>query len=69
MEAYKAYSTGQTVPSTCTAQIRAEGNSTKCVGKKTFNGSVTHRLWKEHVLRSPPSHFGQGKIIYANHLP
>jgi hypothetical protein len=21
------------------------------------------------VLRSPPSHFGQGKIIYANHLP
>ena len=30
---------------------------TKCVGKKRF-GSV-----------NPPSHFGQGKIIYANHLP
>jgi hypothetical protein len=28
----KAYSAGQTVPST--AQIRAEGNNTKCVGKK-----------------------------------
>jgi hypothetical protein len=34
------YSAGQTVPST--AQIRAEGNNTKCVGKKRFNGSVTH---------------------------
>ena len=39
---YKAYSAGQTVPST--AQIRAEGNNTKCVGKKRFNGSVTHGL-------------------------
>ena len=39
------------VPST--AQIRAEGNNTKCVGKKRFNGSVNHRLRKEHVL-SPP---------------
>jgi hypothetical protein len=30
---------------------------------------VNHRLRKEHVLRSPPpSHFGQGKTIYANHL-
>jgi hypothetical protein len=28
----KAYSAGQTVPST--VQIRAEGNNTKCVGKK-----------------------------------
>jgi hypothetical protein len=26
----------------------------KCVGKKRFNGSVTHGLRKEHVLRSPP---------------
>jgi hypothetical protein len=43
------YSAGQTVPST--AQIRAEGNNTKCVEKKRFNGSVTHRLRKEHVLR------------------
>jgi hypothetical protein len=59
---YKAYSAGQTVPST--AQIRAEGNHTKCIGKKRFNGSVTHGLRKEHVLRSPPSHFGQGKIVY-----
>jgi hypothetical protein len=48
---YEAYSAGQTVPST--AQIRAEGNNTKCVGKKRFNGSVTHGLRKEHVLRSP----------------
>ena len=64
---YQAYSADQTVPST--AQIRAEGNNTKCVGKKRFNGSVTHGLQKEHLLRSPPSHFGQGKIIYANHLP
>ena len=51
---YKAYSAGQTVPS-MTAQIRAEGNNTKCVGKKRFNGSVTHGLRKEHVLRSPLS--------------
>jgi hypothetical protein len=65
---YKMYSAGQTVPST--AQIRAEGNNTKCVGKKRFDGSVTHGLRKKHVLRSP-SHFGQGtcNIIYANHLP
>jgi hypothetical protein len=38
--------------------------------ERRFNGSVTYRLRKEHVLRSPlpPSHFGQGKkIIYANH--
>jgi hypothetical protein len=42
---------GQTIPSI--AQIRAEGNNTKCVGKKRFNGSVTHRLRKEHVLHSP----------------
>ena len=49
---YKAYSAGQTVPST--AQIRAEGNNKKCVGKKRFNGSVPHGLRKEHVLRSPP---------------
>jgi hypothetical protein len=46
-------------------KIRAEGNNTKCVGKNRFNGSVTHRLRKEHVLRSPPSHFGQGKIFFA----
>ena len=50
---YKAYSAGQTVPST--TQIRAEGNNTKCAGKKRFNGSVTHGLRKEHVLRSPLS--------------
>ena len=36
-----------------TDQSRAEGNNTKCVGKKRFNGSVTHGLRKEHVLRSP----------------
>ena len=24
------------------------------LGKKRFNGSVSHRLRKEHVLRSPP---------------
>jgi hypothetical protein len=35
--------------------ITVEGNNTKCVGKKRFNGSVTHRLRKEHVLRSPLS--------------
>jgi hypothetical protein len=45
-------------------QLKGKGNNTKCVGKKRFNGSVTHGLRKEHVLRSPPSHFGQGKIIY-----
>ena len=49
---YKGYSAGQTVPSI--APIRTEGNNTKCVGKKRFNGSVTQGLWKEHVLRSPP---------------
>jgi hypothetical protein len=43
----KAYSAEQTVPST--AQIRAEGNNTKCVGKKRFNGSVTHGLRKDKV--------------------
>jgi hypothetical protein len=37
---YKAYSAGQTVPST--AQIRAEGNNTKCVGKKRFNGRIQY---------------------------
>jgi hypothetical protein len=47
------YSAGQTVPST--VQMRVEGNNTKCVGKKKFNGSATHGLRKEHVLRSPPS--------------
>ena len=31
-----------------------EGNNTKCVGKKRFNGSVTHGLRKEHALRSHP---------------
>jgi hypothetical protein len=51
---YKAYSAGQTVPST--AQIRAEENNTKCVGKKRFNGSVTHRLQKEHKLVSRQSY-------------
>jgi hypothetical protein len=55
---YKAYSAGQTVPST--AQIRAEGNNTKCVGKKRFNGSATHGLRKEHVLRPP---FLDSKIV------
>ena len=36
------------VPST--AQIRAEGNNTTCVGKKRFNDSVTHGLRKKYVL-------------------
>jgi hypothetical protein len=57
---YKAYSAGHTVPST--AQIRAEGNNTKCVGKKRFNGSVPHGLRKERILRPPL--FGQGKIFF-----
>ena len=35
------------------AQIRAEGYNTKCVGKKRFNGSVTHGFRKENVLRPP----------------
>jgi hypothetical protein len=30
--------------------------------ERRFNGSATHGLRKEHVLRSPL--FGQGKIIY-----
>jgi hypothetical protein len=47
---YKAYSAGQTVPST--AQIRAEGNNTKCVGKKRFNG-----FGKSMCYILPPSHF------------
>ena len=65
---YKAYSAGQTVPST--AQIRAEGNNTKCVGKKRFNGSATHATgFGKSMCYVPPSHFVQGKIIYANHLP
>jgi hypothetical protein len=53
IKSHKAYSAGQTVPST--AQIRAEGHITKCFGKKRFNGSVTQGLRKEHVLRSPLS--------------
>ena len=59
---YKGYSAGQTVPSI--APIRTEGNNTKCVGKKRINGSVTHGLRKEHVLRSPLSfrHFERKKI-------
>jgi hypothetical protein len=59
------YSAGQTVPST--AQIRAEGNNTKCVGKKRFNGSVTHGLWKELFSSFWTRYIC--KIIYANHLP
>jgi hypothetical protein len=47
------------------SESETEGKNTKCVGKKRFNGSVTHRLRKEHVLRSPSSHFGQGKILFA----
>ena len=49
-------------------QLKSEQNEiTQNVLERRFNGSVTHRLRKEHVLRSP-SHFGQGKkIIYANH--
>ena len=52
-----------------TAQIRAEGNNTKCVGKKRFSGSVTHGASERARVTFSPSHFGQGKIIYANHLP
>jgi hypothetical protein len=63
----KVYSAGQTVLST--AQIRAEGNNTKCVGKKRFSGSVTHGLRKEHVLHSPPILDKVRSYIYANHLP
>jgi hypothetical protein len=59
---YKAYSAGQTVPST--AQIRAEGNNTKCVGKKRFNGSVTHGLRKEHVFPLPPFWTRQDHIFF-----
>ena len=40
--------------SSSTDQSRAEGNNTECVGKKRFNGSVTHGLRNEHVLRSHP---------------
>jgi hypothetical protein len=49
-------------------QIRADGNNTKCVGKKRFNGSVTHVFGKSMCYAPSPSHFGQGKIIYAHHL-
>jgi hypothetical protein len=38
-------------------QIRADGNNKKCVGKKRFNGSVTHGLRKEHVLCPLPLSF------------
>jgi hypothetical protein len=57
------YSAGQTVPST--AQIRAEGNNTKCVGKKRFNGIVTHRLRKEHYVVFSPLFWTRSD---ANHL-
>jgi hypothetical protein len=46
---YQVYSAGQTVPS------RAEGNNTKCVGKKRFNGSVTHGFGKSMCY----VHFGK----------
>ena len=48
----KAYSAGQTVPST--AQIRAEGNNTKCVGKKRSNGSAYPRASERACVTFPP---------------
>jgi hypothetical protein len=52
------------LPSESGVTLDYRKENTKCVGKKRFNGSVTHGLRKEYVLR-PPSHFGQGKIINA----
>jgi hypothetical protein len=60
---YKVYSSGQIVPST--PQIRAEGNTTKCVGQKRFNGSVTHGLRKEHVLRLPFLDKARSYFVYG----
>ena len=37
-----------------TAQIKAEGNNTKCVRKKRFNGSVTHGFGKRMCYVLPP---------------
>ena len=38
--------------------------------RKDSFGSVIHGLRKERVLHFPPPPlFGQGQIIYANHLP
>jgi hypothetical protein len=51
----EAYSAGQTVPST--AQIRAEGNNTKCVGKKRFNDSVPTGFEKSMCFPPPLSPF------------
>jgi hypothetical protein len=36
-------------------QLKSEQKEIICVGKKRFNGSVTHGLRKEHVLRLPLS--------------
>ena len=56
-----------------TDQRRAEGNYTECVGKKRFNGRVLPMGFGKSMCYVLPGiypfHFGQGKIIYANHLP
>jgi hypothetical protein len=33
--------------------LQLKSEQKECVGKKRFNGSVTHGLQKEHVLRPP----------------
>jgi hypothetical protein len=67
----KAYSAGQTVPST--AQIRAEGNNTKCVGKKKFNrmAVLPTGFGKSMCYVLPPLILDKvsSYIVYANHLP
>jgi hypothetical protein len=54
------YSAGQTVPST--AQIRAEENNTKCVGKNDSMVCYPQASERACVTLSPL--FGQGKIIF-----
>jgi hypothetical protein len=49
---YNSFKTNDSLPEVSKI-IRAEGNNTKWDGKKRFNGSVNHRLRKEHVF-SPP---------------
>jgi superfamily II DNA helicase RecQ len=56
-----------------TAQIRAEGNNTKCVGKKKFNrmAVLPTGFGKSMCYVLPPLILDKvsSYIVYANHLP
>jgi hypothetical protein len=63
---YKAYSTGQTVH----LQLKSEQKEIiQNVLERKDSMAVLPTGFGKSMCYIPPSHFGQGKIIYANHLP